>query len=113
MIRRPTLTERILSAIGWWLRGIAAVMLMGCATTPPRKPCTYTVTTTLTEDADGECHKLRLRDHKGNRLNGTSEVYGCGDSRGIISNGTRSNVGHENGHAIEDLCPEWAKGYFD
>lgn len=113
MTRRPTLPERISFAIGWWLRGIAVVMVMGCAGRPYREPCEYDVHVRLTEEANEECHQFGLRGHDGRRLNAASEVYGCGDSRGIISNGTRSNVGHENGHAIEDICPEWAKGYFD
>ena len=89
---------------------LAATLFGMCATTP-RQPCEYDVHVRLTEDADGECHQFNLVDHNGNRMNNTSEVYGCAPG-GIISNGTRSNVGHENGHLIEKFCPEWAAGYF-
>lgn len=110
---RPSLLRRLglLFRLGWWLRGIAAVVLMGgCAGAQPRKPCELDAHIRLTEEANAECHKFNLVDHKGNRLNDTSEAYGCGK---IISNGTRSNVGHEVGHLIEKYCPEWAKGYFE
>lgn len=86
-------------------------LMAGCAGAAPRKPCEYDVHVRLTEDADAECHKFNLVDHKGNRLNNTSEVNGCAPG-GIVSDGTSSNVGHENGHLIEKFCPEWAKGYF-
>ncbi len=92
---------------------LAALLLAGCGTAAPRKPCEYDVHVRLTEDANAECHTHPMRGHDGVRVNNTTDVSGCGNGQGIISNGTRSNVGHEQGHAIEDFCPEWAKGYFD
>lgn len=89
------------------------VLMMGCGVSAYREPCEYDVHVRLTEEANDECHKFTMRDHNGVLLNKATQVYGCGNSKGIISNGSRSNVGHENGHVIEEFCPEWAKGYFN
>ncbi len=84
---------------------------VGCAHIK-REPCEFDAHIRLTEDANAECHKSPMRDHDGRLLNDTTEVLGCtGDT--IISNGTRSNVGHEVGHRIEASCPKWAEGYFE
>ncbi len=85
---------------------IAAVLLSGCASAY-RAPCEYDIHVRLTEEADAECHKGTMIGHDGNRINNTTGVYGCGGADGIISNGTRSNLGHENMHVIEDKCPQW------
>lgn len=78
-----------------------------------RAPCEYESHVRLTENASEECHKFKIRDHKGNRINNTADVNGCYVKGKIVSNGTRSNIGHENGHQIEKSCPQWAEGYFD
>ena len=97
---------------------LAAMLGLGaCASAKARKPradCTYLVKTTLTERANEKCHAKPLRPHKGQPpVKPTDKLAGCGGDGKITSNGTRSNVGHENGHIIEELCPEWAKGYFN
>ena len=89
------------------MRYLALILLAGCALPKHREPCEYDVHVRLTEEANAECHEYKMRDHKGNRVNNTSEVLGCASAGGIISNGTRSNLGHENMHVIEAECPKW------
>ena len=87
------------------------ILLTACAHAY-REPCEYDVHVRLTEEANAECHASRMVGHNGVRLNNVTTVAGCGRDK-IISNGTRSNIGHENGHIIEKFCPQWAEGYFD
>ena len=95
------------------MRLILFAALTACASAPrkPRADCTYLVKTTLTEKANEKCHTDNKPgwSWKGKLV---GDVYGCAGNGRILSNGTQSNIGHENMHIIEQLCPEWAEGYF-
>ena len=87
---------------------LAALLLMGCASTP-RATCTFTATFTLTEDADALCRPLvgKRRDD-GSFIKDTDDIRGCASSTHVISNGTRSNIEHEFWeHLVNKNCPEW------
>lgn len=91
----------------------ALLLMTACGTVQRRADCDYSAKVHLTEHANEQCHRYPMRAHNGDKVRASDEVLGCGNAEGIISNGTRSNIGHENGHVIEEICPEWAKGYFD
>ncbi len=91
--------------IEWWVRGIAAVALVGCAS--PVKRCEFPLWVTVTPDADGECRALPTLSKwadDGRGIKDTDRVNGCAPENRIITNGEWGNLGHEMRHQIERNC---------
>lgn len=86
------------------MKAIALVVLMaGCAT--PRKPCEFSVSVRVTDDADGECRDLGAKwSDSGKSIPLSARIFGCATNGKIITDGTTSNAGHELAHQIERNC---------